>query len=126
MNKLQPVGAMLLGASLLPISALASSHREAPEIAGLPRVDGTDFSEHADSGFAQRAEWSARRDRLVAVRFVSRELTQAMSRQGSPGWAAPAPDARRRRADGTARPIFFAYPSRPARAPFAAARGSTR
>ncbi len=43
MNKLQPVGAMLLGASLLPLYALASSHREAPEIAGLPRVDGTDF-----------------------------------------------------------------------------------
>jgi Domain of unknown function (DUF4331) len=30
-------------AALLPICALASSHREAPSIAGLPRVDGTDF-----------------------------------------------------------------------------------
>jgi len=36
MNKLQPVGAMLLGASLLPLYALASSHREAPEIAACP------------------------------------------------------------------------------------------
>jgi hypothetical protein len=43
MNKLHPVSAMLLGASLLPLHAFASSHREAPEIAGLPRVDGTDF-----------------------------------------------------------------------------------
>jgi Domain of unknown function (DUF4331) len=30
-------------AALLPLCALASSHREAPTIAGLPRVDGTDF-----------------------------------------------------------------------------------
>src|SRR5277367_5253843 len=30
-------------AALLPLCALASSHREAPAIAGLPRVDGTDF-----------------------------------------------------------------------------------
>jgi hypothetical protein len=29
--------------TLLPLCALASSHREAPAIAGLPRVDGTDF-----------------------------------------------------------------------------------
>lgn len=43
MNKLKPAGAVLLGASLLPLYAFASSHREAPEIAGMPRVDGTDF-----------------------------------------------------------------------------------
>jgi hypothetical protein len=30
-------------ATLLPLCAVASSHREAPTIAGLPRVDGTDF-----------------------------------------------------------------------------------
>src|ERR1700677_309209 len=30
-------------ATLLPLCAVASSHREAPAIAGLPRVDGTDF-----------------------------------------------------------------------------------
>src|SRR6202051_1276759 len=30
-------------AALLPLCAVASSHREAPSIAGLPRVDGTDF-----------------------------------------------------------------------------------
>src|ERR1700735_2970206 len=35
--------AALIGVSLLPAYALASSHREAPEIAGMPRVDGTDF-----------------------------------------------------------------------------------
>jgi hypothetical protein len=34
---------ILLGATLLPLCALASSHREAPAIAGMPRVDGTDF-----------------------------------------------------------------------------------
>jgi hypothetical protein len=33
----------LLGSVLLPAIAAASSHREAPTIAGLPRVDGTDF-----------------------------------------------------------------------------------
>lgn len=33
----------LAGASCLPIIAAASSHREAPDIAGRPRVDGTDF-----------------------------------------------------------------------------------
>jgi hypothetical protein len=36
-------GAVLLGAALLPVLANASSHREAPNIAGRPRVDGTDF-----------------------------------------------------------------------------------
>jgi uncharacterized protein DUF4331 len=30
-------------AALLPLCAVASSHREAPSIAGQPRVDGTDF-----------------------------------------------------------------------------------
>jgi hypothetical protein len=35
--------ALLLGAALLPLCAMASSHREAPAIAGLPRLDGTDF-----------------------------------------------------------------------------------
>jgi hypothetical protein len=35
---------VLLCATLLaPLWAFASSHREAPEIAGMPRVDGTDF-----------------------------------------------------------------------------------
>ena len=43
MNKLKPAGAVLLGACLLPLSTFASSHREAPEIAGMPRLDGTDF-----------------------------------------------------------------------------------
>ena len=33
----------LAGAALLPLIASASSHREAPQIAGKPRVDGTDF-----------------------------------------------------------------------------------
>jgi hypothetical protein len=36
-------GALLLGAALIPLYASASSHREAPAIAGLPRLDGTDF-----------------------------------------------------------------------------------
>jgi hypothetical protein len=35
--------AALLGAALLPLYASASSHREAPQIAGMPRLDGTDF-----------------------------------------------------------------------------------
>jgi len=35
--------ALLLGAALVPLCALASSHREAPSIAGTPRLDGTDF-----------------------------------------------------------------------------------
>jgi hypothetical protein len=33
----------LLAAALLPVYAFASSHREAPAIAGQPRLDGTDF-----------------------------------------------------------------------------------
>jgi len=35
--------ALALGVALLPLYASASSHREAPAIAGLPRLDGTDF-----------------------------------------------------------------------------------
>src|SRR3977135_863248 len=35
--------ALWLGAAMLPLWAMASSHREAPNIAGKPRVDGTDF-----------------------------------------------------------------------------------
>ena len=35
--------AMLLGTAFASESAMASSHREAPAIAGMPRVDGTDF-----------------------------------------------------------------------------------
>ena len=35
--------ALLIGATLLPLAAIASSHREAPSIAGTPRLDGTDF-----------------------------------------------------------------------------------
>ena len=38
-----PRRAILFGAALLPLYAGASSHREAPAIAGMPRVDGTDF-----------------------------------------------------------------------------------
>jgi hypothetical protein len=36
-------GIAVLGASLLPLVASASSHREAPKIAGMSRLDGTDF-----------------------------------------------------------------------------------
>lgn len=36
------IGVALIGA-LLPFGAMASSHREAPFITGLPKVDGTDF-----------------------------------------------------------------------------------
>ena len=36
-------GALALAPLLLSIPALASSHREAPFIAGLPKLDGTDF-----------------------------------------------------------------------------------
>ncbi|MDP9065698.1 MAG: DUF4331 domain-containing protein, partial [Pseudomonadota bacterium] len=36
-------GLVFLGSACLPLIAAASSHREAPEIAGLPRLDGTDF-----------------------------------------------------------------------------------
>lgn len=37
------VRAALMAATLLPLGAMASSHREAPFVAGLPRLDGTDF-----------------------------------------------------------------------------------
>src|SRR5579864_2195031 len=37
------VRAAVMAATLLPLGALASSHREAPFISGLPRLDGTDF-----------------------------------------------------------------------------------
>jgi hypothetical protein len=43
MNTRSKAGALLLGAAFLPLYASASSHREAPAIAGLPRLDGTDF-----------------------------------------------------------------------------------
>ncbi len=36
-------GVAALGSLCLPLLAVASSHREAPKIAGSPRVDGTDF-----------------------------------------------------------------------------------
>ena len=35
--------ALAAAAASLPLCAMASSHREAPSIAGLPRLDGTDF-----------------------------------------------------------------------------------
>ena len=37
------LGALALSAATLPLVAHASSHREAPFIAGAPKVDGTDF-----------------------------------------------------------------------------------
>src|ERR1700732_5535559 len=43
MNTILWPRALWLGAALLPLCVMASSHREAPLIAGLPRVDGTDF-----------------------------------------------------------------------------------
>jgi len=36
-------GVLAIAATALPIDGMASSHREAPFIAGSPRVDGTDF-----------------------------------------------------------------------------------
>ena len=35
--------ALLLSTALIPLYAMASSHKEAPAIAGMPRVDGSDF-----------------------------------------------------------------------------------
>src|SRR5580704_15887062 len=35
--------ALWLGAAILPLCVMASSHRAAPLIAGMPREDGTDF-----------------------------------------------------------------------------------
>lgn len=43
MNANLPIRLGLLAAAILPLYAVASSHREAPAIAGQPRVDGTDF-----------------------------------------------------------------------------------
>jgi len=43
MNANLPSRLSLLAAAMLPLYAAASSHREAPAIAGQPRVDGTDF-----------------------------------------------------------------------------------
>src|ERR1700729_3889423 len=43
MNANLPSRLGLLAAAMLPLYAVASSHREAPAIAGMPRVDGTDF-----------------------------------------------------------------------------------
>ena len=43
MSKKLAARALVLGAVFLPVCVMASSHREAPAIAGTPRVDGTDF-----------------------------------------------------------------------------------
>ncbi|HEV7612251.1 MAG TPA: DUF4331 domain-containing protein [Steroidobacteraceae bacterium] len=43
MNSRSLSGLAFLGSACLPLLAVASSHREAPAIAGSPRVDGTDF-----------------------------------------------------------------------------------
>jgi hypothetical protein len=43
MTRSKSGGTALLVAALLPLVATASSHREAPFITGLPKVDGTDF-----------------------------------------------------------------------------------
>jgi hypothetical protein len=43
MNANLPSRLGILAAAMLPLYAVASSHREAPAIAGQPRVDGTDF-----------------------------------------------------------------------------------
>jgi hypothetical protein len=43
MNTNLPSRLGLLAAAMFPLYAVASSHREAPAIAGQPRVDGTDF-----------------------------------------------------------------------------------
>jgi hypothetical protein len=43
MNKFLLRGLIAVGAASLPLLAAASSHREAPDIAGRPRVDGSDF-----------------------------------------------------------------------------------
>jgi Domain of unknown function (DUF4331) len=43
MNTILWPRALLLGAAILPLCVMASSHREAPLIAGMPREDGTDF-----------------------------------------------------------------------------------
>lgn len=43
MTKLKRIICTVLIGGLIPLTAMASSHREAPHIAGLPKVDGTDF-----------------------------------------------------------------------------------
>jgi Domain of unknown function (DUF4331) len=43
MNRTMFLGALALSAASLPLVASGSSHREAPFIAGSPKVDGTDF-----------------------------------------------------------------------------------
>jgi hypothetical protein len=43
MHTKRSIGLATFCATVLPLYALASSHREAPTIAGLPRFDGTDF-----------------------------------------------------------------------------------
>jgi hypothetical protein len=42
-NVLSRFALLVATAASLPLCAMASSHREAPSIAGMPRVDGTDF-----------------------------------------------------------------------------------
>src|SRR5580765_4621868 len=43
MNRYRLWMGLMAVAATLPINAIASSHREAPFVAGLPRVDGADF-----------------------------------------------------------------------------------
>src|ERR1700730_12884678 len=43
MNTILWPRALWLGAAILPLCVMGSSHREAPLIAGMPREDGTDF-----------------------------------------------------------------------------------
>jgi hypothetical protein len=43
MKSITYVGLLAVAATALPLTTMASSHREAPFIAGSPRVDGTDF-----------------------------------------------------------------------------------
>src|SRR5580698_9508902 len=43
MNRRYPWIAAVMGAAILPLTSLASSHREAPFITTRPKVDGTDF-----------------------------------------------------------------------------------
>ena len=43
MKRFYPWVAVAAVTAALPIAALASSHREAPLIAGMPKVDGSDF-----------------------------------------------------------------------------------
>lgn len=54
MKSLSRACTVLLGVALLPMYALASSHREAPAIAGMPRVDGADFTLRVAEGAFRR------------------------------------------------------------------------